>query len=98
MPRTRPHGAVMKANWRLQISGSCQATGRAIVLLSCIAILLHLTSMEARVLQTSKPGLRTSERRLESIALPAGSAAEGWTLGRAGFYKPSAAYANQYTR
>lgn len=72
--------------------------GPAILLILSIATLLHLTSVEARVLQTSKPGLRTSQRRLESIALPAGSAVEGWTLGRASLYRPSAAYANQYTK
>lgn len=72
--------------------------GPAGLLLAGVATLLHLTSIEARSLQTSQPELRTSERRLGSIALPAGSAVEGWTLGRASFYKPSAAYANQYTR
>ena len=71
-------------------------TEPAVLLLACTTAVLLLTGSEARNLQTSRPELDTFERRLQSVDLPADSANEGWTLGRASFYGPSDSFSKQF--
>ena len=89
MAHTYPQGVGANAIWKLNSRRLCQALGPAISLLACAAAMSLLTGVGARSLQTSRSGLDTLERRLQSVALPAGNANEGWTLGRANWYNPS---------
>ena len=73
----------------------CQAKP-AVLLLAYTAAVLLVTGFEARSLETSRPGLYTLRRRLQSVDLPADNAKEGWTLGRASFYGPSDSFSKQF--
>lgn len=80
------------ANWRGP--WSCQAT---VLLLACTAAMLHHTEVEGRSWKASSPGVYAYGRRLASVDLPAGTANEGWTLGRASYNGPPATFTQSFT-
>ena len=51
---------------------------------------------EARSLKARTPTVNSVERRLESVALPAGSASEGWKLGRASYNGPTDSFSKNF--
>ena len=72
--------------------GWCPTTA---LLLACCSV-LYLVQTEARSFKTRTSRVSNFERRLESVALPAGSATEGWKLGRASYDGPPDSFSKNF--
>ncbi|KAL3133728.1 hypothetical protein ABBQ32_008218 [Trebouxia sp. C0010 RCD-2024] len=88
--------------WCLQAIGWPKATARwklcrATALLLAFALAaLDCPGVEGRSVRASRSGAYSVQRRLRSIALPAGGANEGWTLGRASYNSPPDTFSKSF--